>query len=331
MEIINKHILENKIDNAIQECTKLNFDNLGNLLRQIFDTSSKPLPIKIQLLCNWCTTEELMQTWNKMSKGMFTWNNIVLVKENPDYYVVINSTIFPIDKKKTILFRMEPHMERNSSWGEWSNPNSEEFLKVFRHETDYNNNEWHLSKTYSWLMTEPIIKKYDNVLSTVLSSKYSDPGHIKRIDFVKFSEKRIPIHVYGDNKWNYEDYRGSLPYHCKDDAILPYKYSFNVENHFIKNYYTEKLIDCILGESLCFYSGCYNISEFLDPRAYVYLELSNFEHDLGIIQRAIKEDWHSKRLPFIREAKKKILNELQFFPRLEKFFDLSSETKKMKK
>lgn len=325
MEIINKCISENKIDNAIHECEKLNFNNLGNLLKQIFDKTDKTDKtdkIKIQLLCNWCTTEELTNTWNKMSKGMFTWNNIVLVKENPDYYVAINSTNFPIDKKRTIVFRMEPHMDKKSGWGEWSNPKSEEFLKVFRHETDYNNNEWHLSKNYNWLMSENIIKKqeYNNVLSTVLSSKYSDPGHIKRIDFVKFAEKKIPIHVYGDNKWNYEDYRGSLPYHCKDDAILPYKYCFNVENHFIKNYYTEKLIDCILGESLCFYSGCYNISEFLDPRAYVYLELSNFEHDLEIVKRAINEDWHTKRLPFIREAKKKILNKLQFFPRLENFF-----------
>ena len=87
----------------------------------------------------------------------------------------------------------------------------------------------------------------------------------------------------------------------------------------IKNYYTEKLIDGILGECLVFYSGCPNIRDFIDERAYVYLELSNFEKDYGIIQKAIQEDWYSKRLPYIREAKYKILNELQFFPRLEKF------------
>ena len=73
--------------------------------------------------------------------------------------------------------------------------------------------------------------------------------------------------------WN--NYKGSLPYHQKDQSILPYKYSFNVENFEIKNYYTEKLIDGILGETLVFYHGCPNIKDLIDERAYVSKLLLN--------------------------------------------------------
>lgn len=288
-----------------------------------------PNKIRVQLLCNWCPSQELANLWNKMSKGNYTWNNIEIVWEGVvDYFVLINA-IHPnikLDKKRTILFRMEPHMAKNpETWKEWADPDPKDFLRVLKHESgDYNNNEWHLSKTYSELSTQSVEKNLElnGILSTILSAQYRDPGHVKRVDFVKFLEKKgLTVHVFGDNKWEYVNYKGSLPKYCKDGGIFPYKYTFNAENHAINNYYTEKLIDGILGECLTFYWGCPNVKEYIDPRAYVQLDLSNFEKDYDIIKKAIAEDWHSQRLPYIREAKKKILNELQFFPRLEKIIE----------
>jgi len=284
---------------------------------------TKPF-IRVKLLCNWCSTKELADCWNKMSQGDYTWGRIKVVWEGDvDYYVIINSppkdAIF--DKKRTILFRMEPHMCLHPEiWGEWANPDDKEFLKVLRHENgDYNNNEWHLSIPYSVLQEEKGFYKPTNTLSTILSGKYKDPGQVLRVDFVKFLEnKQLPIHVYGENRWSYKNYMGSLPLHKKNSGLLQYKYSFNAENHSIDNYYTEKLIDGILAECLVFYWGCPNLKDYIDERAYVQLELSNFEKDYETIQKAIREDWQTQRLPYIREAKKKILNELQFFPRLEK-------------
>lgn len=285
-------------------------------LNKVIEENDKTIRVKI--FTNWCSSEEITSLWNKMRPETTT---LTLVTEEPvDYYVIINSppenAVY--NKKKTIIFQMEPFMDRHNKWGEWSNPDKKEFYKVLRHvDGEYNNNEWHLSKTYLQLSNEPIVKT-ENILSTVLSSKYTDIGHTKRIDFVKFLEKKgMPIHVFGDNKWKYKDYKGSLPYHCKDNAILPYKYTFNAENNDIPNYYTEKLIDGILGECLTFYWGCPNVRKYIDNRAYVQLELSNFEKDYETIMRAIGEDLYTQRLPFIKEAKKKILNELQFFPRLE--------------
>ena len=219
---------------------------------------------------------------------------------------------------------MEPNMEENKYlWGdEWSSPDPRKFKFIGNHENHFNNNEWHLSKTYQELSKEKIEKSNDleNTISTILSDKYYDPGHKKRIDFMKFIEgkKDVKVDIFGSNKFIWKNYKGSLPPHQKDSSLFPYKYSFNVENFSIKNYYTEKLIDGILSETLVFYSGCPNVKDYIDERAFVYLELIDFEKDYETVKKAIREDLWSQRIGYIRDAKQKILNELQFFPRLEK-------------
>jgi len=349
--LIEKYLSENNHTEALEESIRSNNNYLTVILSDILlkttleersniieketsDIIEKEKTIIVKLLCNWTSSEQLCKIWNKLSKGDYTWNNIKIVweSEEPDYYVVINATTEKIDKKKTIVFRMEPHMERNGQWGEWAYPDEKEFLKVCFHDKEYNNTEWHLSKTYTELLTMKIVKTIDNRVSTVLSDKYKDAGHIKRIDFVKFldTKEEINVDVFGNNKWNYKNYKGDLPYHCKDNSLLPYKYTFNAENHKINNYFTEKIIDGILAESLVFYWGCDNLRDFIDKEAYVQLDLSNFEIDYKKIQSAIKANLWENRLPYILKAKKKILEYFNFFPRLERIIN-EEEMKKMKK
>lgn len=313
--------------------------NIPSYVKKRNDDDSLIEPkIKIKLLCNWCSSRDLSNFWNKMSKGNYTWNNITLIlnDDEPDYWVVINGISKEnlikenqknFDIKRTILFRMEPNMLNNKFWGEWCVPDHKDFfLKIFRHERineipgDFNNCEWHVSLTYNQL-SNSVFEKTCSELSTVLSAKYSDIGQVKRINFVKFLEsKGMVVHVYGDNKWNYKNFKGSLPYHCKNNALIPYKYTFNCENHFITNYFTEKLIDGILCECLVFYGGCPNVALYIDSKAFVQLSLSNFEKDYRIVEQCIRENLYERRLPYIKAMKNKILNELQFFPRLEKYF-----------
>lgn len=289
--------------------------------------------IRIKLLCHWETPSQVRETWNKMSQnGDYTWNNIKLVLDHdPDYFVVINAPLNgeEVNTEKTIVFRMEPYMDttNNDIWGEWANPDPKKFFRVCSHDKDYNNICWELSSTYQQLKTMKI-EKTESVLSTILSHKYTNPGHIKRVDFVKFMEKKgFPVHVFGSDRWGYKDYKGPLPPHDKNNGLFPYKYIFNCENNNIKNYFTEKLIDGILAECLVFYSGCYNVPEFIDERAYVYLELSNFEEDYKKVKDAIENNLWEERLPYIRKEKAKILEYLQFFPRLERIINKNEDDK----
>ncbi len=47
--------------------------------------------VKISLHCNWTSSKNLTNLWRKMSINGI-WENIEVVNENPDYYIIINST-----------------------------------------------------------------------------------------------------------------------------------------------------------------------------------------------------------------------------------------------
>ena len=278
-------VIDEENENETENKTENEFEVIENIVPKINRTETKFIPKfipkskTVKILCNWLSPKGIADLWNKMSQGNYTWNNIQLVwGEKADYYVVVNCP--PINESpelnKTILFQMEPRMAQHPQfWGDWANPPDELFLKSCKHKNSYNNCEWHLSKTYNELKTNPIHKnpELSTVISTVLSDKYQDPGQIKRIDFTKFLEKKMTVHVFGDNKWGYDNFKGSLPYHCKDNGLFPYKYHFNCENNSEYNYFTEKVVDAILSECLCFYSGCFNLKEYLPEEAFVYLEL----------------------------------------------------------
>ena len=111
---------------------------------------------------------------------------------------------------------------------------------------------------------------------------------------------------------------GLLPFREKDRGLFPYKYTYGAENSRENNYFTEKICDAILSECLCFYHGCPNLHDFLHPESYISIDVCDHERSLEIIQSAIANNEWEKRLPYIRESKDKILNELQMLPTLER-------------
>jgi hypothetical protein len=153
---------------------------------------------RIKMICNWCSSKQLCDEWNRMSQGNYRWNNIEITWENDvDLYVIINK---PLGNEhyvpsKTIVFQMEPwcgDANQNwgvKTWGEWASPELlGKFLHVRTHKSHFNNCFWQLNTTYNEFKTLPIIKNDSKLLSSICSSKYFDPGHIKRIDFIKFVE-----------------------------------------------------------------------------------------------------------------------------------------------
>ena len=91
----------------------------------------------------------------------------------------------------------------------------------------------------------------------ILSDKFQLPGHKLRVVIAKCLDKTdIDIDIYGRcESLNLKKYKGELPNINKVDGLYPYKYSIAIESSLEKNYITEKLHDCILSETLCFYSG----------------------------------------------------------------------------
>ena len=304
---------------------------------------------RVKMLTNYCSSSDACNQFGRMGKTNCIWNNIKLVDNDKyDFLVIINKPVcdssnicvchsiqdmnIKINKEKTIVFQMEPWCENKkwgvNNWGVWSNPNENEYMAVIGRNSDtYNNVFWQLEQSYEELHQSPLKTK---TISSICSSKYFDPGHIKRIDFLKYIESKytesnldFKIDIYNENNCHqFKNYKGVVtPFVDKSKGLMPYKYYFMCENNFEPGFITEKLWEPILCETLVFYCGAPDVNKYIDSLAFVEIDLNNFEESLNIISTAIKEDWYSKRLPYIRKMKDKLLNEMQFFPRIEKLIN----------
>jgi len=282
--------------------------------------------IRIKMLCNWTDSKQLCKEWSNMCELGFRWKNYRMVwtdrVEDIDYYVIVNKSPDGAyyDPKKTIVFQMEPWVYDESkpwgmkTWGEWAEPDENKFMHVHTHKKYLNNVQWMNTIPE---MSYPEIQQKNRVIS-ILSEKNFDEGHIKRIEFIRYMEAMSCdfVDVYGrQNYHNFMTYKGTVE---NDNKYKNYKYCISVENNSEYNYATEKIWEPILCECLCFYWGCPNIGDYIDSRAFVLLDMNDFEKSYETIKRAIEEDWWSERIDIIRKEKAKILNELAFFPTLDK-------------
>jgi GR25 family glycosyltransferase involved in LPS biosynthesis len=296
---------------------------------------------RVKMLCNWCSSKDLCNEFSVMNviKGTYI-NNVELVSDDDngdnsiDYYVIINMPTYDslgaYEPKKTIVFQMEPWVYDTTknwgvkTWGEWAIPDANKFMRVFRHTECLNNVQWQVSPPENISGEEKI-----NKVMCVLSDKLYDEGHKKRVEFLKYvdsaseSESQVTptkptniMQVYG--RKNYHELKSYVGETDNKMELVKYKYYFSCENNSEKNYATEKIWEPILFECLCFYWGCPNLEDHIDSRAFVRLPLDNFEESLSIITKAIEEDWWSQRIDIIKKEKQRIVNELGFFPRLNK-------------
>ncbi|MEP6701696.1 MAG: glycosyltransferase, partial [Betaproteobacteria bacterium] len=296
--------------------------------------STSARPTRIKLLCNWATPQELCNEWDRMSQGERRWNDIEVTWEDVDVdlYVIVNHPR-PGDHyvpERTIIFQMEPWCPEPyqtwgvRNWGEWSQPDAARFLQVRAHRRYLNNAFWQLRATYSELRTQPIHKT--KVLSTICSGKYFDPGHRKRVDFLRYLDSknddvvRVELYAY-ENPLGFRSWVGPHPPGVKDAALMPYRYFFSAENNREHNFITEKLWEPLLAESLCFYWGAPNAAEHVDSRAFIALDLDDFEQSFQTMKAAIAGGEWEKRVAIIRQQKQRVLEHFQFFPTLERILN----------
>ena len=128
------------------------------------------------------------------------------------------------------------------------------------------------------------IYKKNSLVSIVASSKNYTTGHRLRHVVIK---KHETLDCYG---------RGYNPVESKITALKDYMFSVAIENSTEDNYFTEKLIDCMVTGVVPIYWGCDNISDFFDPRGI--LKFSN-EDQLSSIMGMLSEEVYNKMKPYI--------------------------------
>ena len=158
---------------------------------------------------------------------------------------------------------------------------------------DINNGKFfYFGSTFLSNLNEIDISK-KNMASLIASAQNQHPGHKLRHEVVSYIKKiKIDIAVIG---------RGYKPFKKKEDGLKSYKYSIIIENSSEDNYFTEKLIDACLLETVPIYWGAPNISEYFDVKGFIICK--NFEEIKYAISKMSDEDYLS-RIKWIKKNKK---------------------------
>lgn len=126
----------------------------------------------------------------------------------------------------------------------------------------------------------------------IASAKDKLTGHKLRHELVDWSRATNQnVRVMGN---------GYQPFNNKSDGLAPYRYSVVIENAREDNYFSEKLIDAILCNTVPIYWGCPNISEYFDTRGMIICESpSDLKH---AIKQMSKEDY-SARIQYLTKLR----------------------------
>jgi FkbM family methyltransferase len=183
-----------------------------------------------------------------------------------------------------------------------------------------NANPWFVEKSYDELLKlkTPVKSK---LISIISSNKLHTPGHKKRLHFALKLKDYFgdQIDLFG---------RGIQDFDEKYSVLAPYKYSIAIENDFEDDWMTEKVIDPILTYTMPIYFGCPNLDKYLSDTSYLRIDIDDFENSVKIIEDALSKNKYDIFFDNVLQERHNILNNLQLFPMLVSFFDLSQDSLK---
>ena len=123
-----------------------------------------------------------------------------------------------------------------------------------------------------------------NMASLIASNQNKLTGHKLRHEVVQhIKNNNFNVSVIG---------RGYRPFENKEDGLKSYRYSIVIENTSELDYFTEKVIDACLLETIPIYWGAPNISKYFDTRGFIVCE--NIDQILQAIRTISIDDYNSK-------------------------------------
>jgi len=160
-------------------------------------------------------------------------------------------------------------------------------------------------RTYDEMVAHPPSAKTLDVATVCSSKQQKHTLHHARYTFVQDLKTHLPaMDVFG---------HGVRPIADKAEALDPYRYHLAIENHVSRHHWTEKLSDAFLGLTLPFYHGCPNAADYFPPESFIPINLDDPAGTAATIRRAIADNEYEKRLPFIQEARRRVLNNYNLF------------------
>jgi hypothetical protein len=141
------------------------------------------------------------------------------------------------------------------------------------------------------------------LLSIIASSKNTSPGHKLRHNLI--NEIGINVDLFGNGYNQIEN---------KITALKDYMFSIVIENEKIDNWFTEKIIDCLITGTIPIYWGCSNIGNYFDERGFIiFNDLDEFKRKISLIN----ETTYFNMLPYIEYNYNLSKNYFDFWSRVE--------------
>ncbi len=146
---------------------------------------------------------------------------------------------------------------------------------------------WLVGDDVSKLVPEEIVSRKDQLVSFVGSIEHEkNEGYKLRHQVCEMILADGTIPCFG---------RGIQPFESKRDVTEPFMFCIVMENFSQDFYFTEKLIDCLLLETIPIYFGCPGISSVFDARGF--LHFSDLD-ELRSCLHLLSPDLYRKMRPF---------------------------------
>jgi hypothetical protein len=191
-----------------------------------------------------------------------------------------------------------------TSQEEWALPHPQRIYSQPALQWFYGRNEKQCLSYDRMVAAPPLVKS--RTIATVCSNKRQKHTlHNQRYEFVQRLRELLPeLDVFG---------HGVKPMQDKAESLDNYRYHIAIENHRGLHHWTEKLADPFLGVALPFYSGCPNAGDYFPPESFIPIDINDPEGAAEIMLRAIRDDEYFKRLPFILESRRLVLEKYNLF------------------
>jgi len=162
---------------------------------------------------------------------------------------------------------------------------------------------WILEEHYNKIDTS--LKQYKISTLASLKNVNNAEGHLFRkrihesqltlltkfpITYFRSSVHRISIHDYNNNPLLY----------AKEQLFDTFQFAIVIENSKQQNYFTEKIIDCILTKTIPIYWGCPNISEYFDISGWIVLETTSLDELIEKLKQ-LTPDYYDKYYDIINK------------------------------
>lgn len=136
-----------------------------------------------------------------------------------------------------------------------------------------------LHKDFRFKELASMQKKFE--ISFVCGSKKITEGHNKRHTLYELGPQvNIPT------RWYYTHFP-------KEDCFKESMFHLAVENTRNQNYFTEKIVDAFLTNTIPIYWGCPNIGDFFDERGMIILDSE--EDFVSLVNNLTEEDYYSRK------------------------------------